>query len=110
MNYPTISMRELDCWIMCGRPMELIDLRSRNAYEYSHLKGAVNIPYEELERMLKEGTFRGHSYGFVLCKRKFEYAGLQPFVRQRVYGCQYGLRAGGIQGKVSDTLTESVDR
>ena len=56
MNYPTISMRELDCWIMCGRPMELIDLRSRNAYEYSHLKGAVNIPYEELERMLKEGT------------------------------------------------------
>ena len=51
MSYPTISMRELDCWITCNTPMELIDLRSREAYEYSHLKGAVNIPFEELEEM-----------------------------------------------------------
>lgn len=56
MNYPTISMRELDCWIKCNRPMELIDLRCRRAYEYSHLKGAVNIPYDELESMLEEGS------------------------------------------------------
>lgn len=54
MRYPTISMRELDCWISCGRLMELIDLRSTSAYEYSHLRGAVNIPYEELEDMIEE--------------------------------------------------------
>jgi rhodanese-related sulfurtransferase len=35
--------------------MELIDLRNRNAYECSHLIGAVNIPYEELEAMVEEG-------------------------------------------------------
>lgn len=57
MCYPTISMRELDCWISCGRPMELIDLRSPKAYRYSHLEGAVNIPYEELEAMIQEGRF-----------------------------------------------------
>ena len=49
MRYPTISMRELDCWITCNTPMELIDVRSRDAYEYCHLKGAINIPFEELE-------------------------------------------------------------
>ena len=54
MRYPTISMRELDCWISCGRTMELIDLRNRSAYEDSHLRGAVNIPYEELENMIEE--------------------------------------------------------
>jgi len=37
--------------------MELIDLRSRSAYEYSHLRGAVNIPFDELEEMLCEGQF-----------------------------------------------------
>lgn len=57
MDYPTISMRELDCWITCNTPMELIDLRSREAYEYSHLKGAVNIPFQELEEMLERGEF-----------------------------------------------------
>lgn len=56
MNYPTISMRELECWILCGKPMELIDLRDRKSYAYSHLKGAVNIPYEELEDMAEEGV------------------------------------------------------
>ena len=56
MNYPTISMRELEFWILCGKPMELIDLRDRKSYAYSHLKGAVNIPYEELEDMAEEGV------------------------------------------------------
>ena len=56
MSYPTISMRELECWILCGKPMELIDLRDRRSYAYSHLKGAVNIPYEELESMAEEGV------------------------------------------------------
>lgn len=55
MRYPTISMRELDCWITCKRPMELIDLRTPGAYGYSHLTGAVNIPFEELEDMIEEG-------------------------------------------------------
>ena len=32
MRYPIISMRELDCWISCKRPMELIDLRAPGAY------------------------------------------------------------------------------
>ena len=49
MNYPTISMRELECWICYGRPMELIDLRNRRAFGYSHLMNAVNFPFEELE-------------------------------------------------------------
>ncbi len=56
MTYPTISMRELECWILRGRPMELIDLRNSDDFAHSHLKGAVNIPYEELEDMIREGT------------------------------------------------------
>ena len=52
MNYPTISMRELECWICYGRPMELIDLMNRRAFGYSHLMNAVNFPFEELEALL----------------------------------------------------------
>lgn len=63
MRYPTISMRELDCWISWGRPMELIDLRSRSAYEVSHLRGAVNIPFEELEDMIYEGRLFEYQEG-----------------------------------------------
>ena len=37
--------------------MELIDLRNRAAYECSHLKGAINIPFEELEEMIQEEQF-----------------------------------------------------
>ncbi len=55
MNYPTISMRELECWICWGRPMELIDLRDRRSYRYSHLINAVNIPFQELEDMIEQG-------------------------------------------------------
>ena len=54
MRYPIISMRELEYWIVTGRQMYLIDLRGRNAYEKSHLLGAVNIPFDELEEHLGE--------------------------------------------------------
>ena len=66
MRYPTISMRELDCWITCNRPMELIDLRSRDAYRYSHLKDAVNIPYEEMEEMIEDEELFEYQEGIPL--------------------------------------------
>ena len=66
MNYPTISMRELECWICYGRPMELIDLRNRRAFGYSHLMNAVNFPFEELEAMIQEGIPLPFSKGLPL--------------------------------------------
>ena len=54
MVCPTMSMKELEMWIQVGRPMVLVDLRSRQEYEAGHLQGAVNIPYEELETRLEE--------------------------------------------------------
>ena len=54
MVCPTMSMKELEMWIQAGRPMVLVDLRSRQEYEAGHLQGAVNIPYEELETRLEE--------------------------------------------------------
>ena len=44
----TISVSMLDSY--CGdNSVIIIDLRSREEFEESHFKGAVNIPYEELE-------------------------------------------------------------
>ena len=54
MYYPIISMRELDYWIGIGRQMYLVDLRGRDAYAKSHLRGAVNIPFDELDERLGE--------------------------------------------------------
>ncbi len=54
MRYPIISMKELEYWITTGRQMYLVDLRGRDAYEKSHLEGAVNIPFDELKERLDE--------------------------------------------------------
>lgn len=44
----TISAKMLDYYV--GRPdVYLIDLRSPEIFQKSHIRGAVNIPYEDLE-------------------------------------------------------------
>lgn len=48
--YQTISMKQLEEELDCGRDMMLLDVRDRPYFCTGHLRGAVNIPYEELER------------------------------------------------------------
>ena len=48
----TISAQELDFYIGRQDAM-IIDLREREAYAQSHLKTAVNIPYEDLQECRK---------------------------------------------------------
>lgn len=52
--YPMIPMNVLEQWLAEDRPLLLIDLRSRQEYGQSHLRGAVNIPLEELESRVAE--------------------------------------------------------
>ncbi len=54
MNFPMISMRELELRMQRGDPMVLLDLREPEEYAAGHLRGAVNIPYEELEARFYE--------------------------------------------------------
>lgn len=50
--YQTISMRQLEEEMDCNRDMILLDVRDRSYFCAGHLRGAVNIPYEELETKL----------------------------------------------------------
>lgn len=52
LNMDTISAEELDSYVGM-KNVVIIDLREREMYEQSHLKTAVNIPYEELEECRK---------------------------------------------------------
>lgn len=54
MKYPTISFNQLDEYIRRNVNMQLIDLRSPEAYGAGHVKGAVNIPFEELPDRINE--------------------------------------------------------
>lgn len=54
MAYQTITMRQLEGYLDRGKDMALIDLRNRSSFAAGHLKGAVNIPYEELEMNLNQ--------------------------------------------------------
>ena len=54
MRYPTISLRQLDDYIRQDISMQLIDLRSFESYQAGHVKGAVNIPFEELNDRIDE--------------------------------------------------------
>ena len=60
LSIDTISAEELDAYV--GRQdAVIIDLRDAEEYERSHVKTAVNIPYEEIQKMQKisEGQIAG---------------------------------------------------
>ena len=54
MNYPTISLKQLDEYIRQGKSMQLIDLRSMESFRAGHIAGAVNIPFEQLSERTGE--------------------------------------------------------
>lgn len=48
MDFETIPARELNRYVREGRGI-IVDLRDREEYRESHIRGAVNMPYEEME-------------------------------------------------------------
>lgn len=44
----TISAKMLDYYVDC-RDTAIIDLRDREEFAHSHVKGALNIPYSEID-------------------------------------------------------------
>lgn len=60
-----ISAKMLDYYVG-RRDAFLIDLRSREEYRTGHMKGAVNLPYEEFEEMSEYDFPRGKDPGAVL--------------------------------------------
>ena len=52
--FQTISVRQLEAYLDGSSRFTLLDVRDRDAYDGSHLEGAVNIPLEELELRVHE--------------------------------------------------------
>jgi len=51
-DFETIPAKDLDKYVVSNNSYT-IDLRSKENYEYEHIKGAINIPYEELGKSLE---------------------------------------------------------
>ena len=51
----TISAKMLDYYVD-RRDALIIDLREREAYAHSHVKGAVNMPYAEIDEYTTFGV------------------------------------------------------
>lgn len=49
MMYQTITMRQLEDMLDRRENFFLLDVRNRASFQMCHLRGAVNIPYSELE-------------------------------------------------------------
>ena len=49
-----ISAAELEQYLEEGRDIFLVDIRDRDSYEKSHIRGAVNIPGSELPDRMQE--------------------------------------------------------
>lgn len=54
MLYPTIPINQIDNLIDQRQDIYLVDLRNRASFGRCHIKGAVNIPFQELENRLDE--------------------------------------------------------
>lgn len=50
MEFETISSRDLDSYIHNSKSV-IIDLRTKRKYIKSHVKNAINIPYEKLKNV-----------------------------------------------------------
>lgn len=53
-GFPTITMQMVDYYREKGMELHILDLRDPESYRCSHLEGAVNLPYEELEERVCE--------------------------------------------------------
>ncbi len=62
MRCENISTGRLDYYVENSGAV-FIDLRSREEYEKMHIKNAVNIPFEEMERQL-ENNYSNRNAGF----------------------------------------------
>ncbi len=45
----SISLAELKLWLEAGRPLRIVDVRSRSEFEDGHVLDAVHFPIEEIE-------------------------------------------------------------
>lgn len=52
--FQTISMWQLEAMMNGKRDFLLLDVRSREEFAEGHLKGAVNIPSDEIEERISE--------------------------------------------------------
>jgi rhodanese-related sulfurtransferase len=48
--FKTIPIWEVDHYINYYSDIMIIDLRSQSSYRQSHIQGAVNLPYEDMDR------------------------------------------------------------
>lgn len=48
MRYQTIPIRQLDYVIDSGFDGIIIDLRNASSYEQGHIRGAINIPFDQI--------------------------------------------------------------
>lgn len=54
MSFPTITLDELESYLDQGKDMVVVDLRNRSSYQMSHIRGAVNIPFNEIDNNLAD--------------------------------------------------------
>ena len=65
MGFETIPAKDIDRYV--GQPgVFIIDLREREEFRSQHIRGAYNIPYEELDRY--KGSFGSHTL-ILYCER-----------------------------------------
>lgn len=48
--FRTIPIWEVDHYINYNNNIMIIDLRSETSYRQSHIRGAVNLPYEDMDQ------------------------------------------------------------
>ena len=53
-DVPRITVQELKAALDEGRPVVVVDVRSREAFDEKHIEGAVPVPSAELEQRLAE--------------------------------------------------------
>ena len=53
-DVPRISATDLWSMVQAGQRVVIVDTRSRQAYQQSHIRGAISLPAEELDARFSE--------------------------------------------------------
>lgn len=106
MTYRTISMWELEQWLDRGYPFELVDLRTEWEYAAGHIKGAINIPFLQLEER-EEELPHGRTIVFYCQRGSKSLLACNRLVNKGLAVVNTG---GGFQAYRGKYLVQSVDR
>jgi len=92
LQYDLIFSNELESWLQLAREGMILDIRSADEYEKSAIPGTVNIPYDQLPKVLDR--LSKHQAVLLVCENGVKSVAASELLFSRGFHFLYVLKGG----------------